>query len=135
MPGKSLATPFPCAYNAKGAPCAHFVAKQGTTCVTCRNRKYRAKDPVKYAWWTLKTNARRRGKEFLLTLEQFRAWPLLNRYMTSKGTGPDDLTIDRIKEEEGYHINNIQILRNVDNVIKKRRHEGFVEAKALMPDE
>jgi hypothetical protein len=78
----------------------------------------RQENPLKYAYQTLKDNAKRRGKEFSLTLEQFEKFAVKTAYMHRKGRGRFSYTIDRIDPDKGYTPDNIQVLTNSDNVRK-----------------
>ena len=78
----------------------------------------RLKNPEKYAYQTLKDNAKRRGKEFTLTLEQFCKFAIKTNYIAKKGRRKDSIHIDRIRENDGYTEDNIQALTNTQNVRK-----------------
>jgi hypothetical protein len=91
---------------------------KGKTCSTCRSRKARAKDPVKYSFISHRNNAKRRGKKWTITLEQFREFCGKVKYIGFTGRNAEGYTLDRIREEEDYHIWNIQVLKNADNVKK-----------------
>lgn len=82
------------------------------------NRRWRESHPLEYCYITLRDNARRRHKEFSLTLEQFREFCYKTKYIKKKGITRDCYTIDREKNEFGYHIWNIKILKNKDNAAK-----------------
>ena len=58
----------------------------------------------------LKNNAKRRGKEFLLTLEQFTDFATCYQINYGKKRTKDTWTIDRIDPDRGYSIDNIQPL-------------------------
>lgn len=89
-----------------------------THCGTCRSRKSRRKDPVKYAFQNIKNRAKQRGKSFSLTLEEFRKFCVKTKYIAGKGRSAESYTIDRIDNDKGYSIDNIQVLTKRDNVIK-----------------
>jgi hypothetical protein len=63
-----------------------------------------------YAYDALKHNAKRRGKPFDLTFEQFKKFCVKTNYMQGKGRTKDSYSIDRIKEHLGYIEGNIQVL-------------------------
>jgi hypothetical protein len=92
-------------------------AKNGL-CSTCRSRKCRAADPVRYAFNNIRNRAKQRGLAFTITLDQFRKFCIKTRFMAGKGRSADSYTIDRIYNGVGYHIDNIQVLRKGDNVRK-----------------
>jgi hypothetical protein len=96
-------------------------------CSTCRSRKSRGKDVVRYAFNVLRSNARRRRKECTITIQQFRKFCKKHNYIEEKGRHADGLTIDRIRQEEGYHIWNIQILKNKDNIKKHWAYTYFTK--------
>ncbi len=66
----------------------------------------------------LKNNARRRGKDFQLTFEQFLEFAVKSGYIAGKGIYKESLHIDRIDETKGYTVDNIQVLTNIENVRK-----------------
>lgn len=90
----------------------------GAMCSTCRSRKCRQADPVRYAYNNLKANAKRRGILFTITMEQFRLFCRKVKYVGFSGRSADSYTIDRIHGDIGYHIDNIQVLTNTDNIKK-----------------
>lgn len=73
-------------------------------------RKYKAEHPLEYTFNVLRTNAKRRGKSFELTKEEFAQFCEQTGYLSSKGTTKAKMHIDRIDATKGYSINNIQIL-------------------------
>lgn len=88
-------------------------------CCKCEKRKYRAKYPLKYWYNTLKINAKRRGKEFSLTIDQFSEFSMKTGYNELKGKTKDSLSVDRIRNEEGYHFDNIRAITLSENSKKK----------------
>lgn len=91
---------------------------QGKFCSTCRSRKAREADPVRYAYNNLKAHAKARGILFTIALDQFRAFCHRVKYIGFSGRKADSYTIDRIHNDVGYHLDNIQVLKNSDNVKK-----------------
>ncbi len=97
--------------------CNHKV--NGTRlCSTCRSKKCRENDPVKYAFTALKNNAKRRNILFTITLEQFREWCSKVIYIGHAGRASESYTIDRRHNDIGYHIDNIKVMKKGDNVKK-----------------
>lgn len=96
-------------------------AKRGTTCYSCKAAKYKERNPFRYAYNTLKQNAKRRKKFFDLTFEQFKSFAIKVDYIGRKGRKYTSLHIDRIDESRGYTANNIQALTNAQNGRKFRR--------------
>jgi hypothetical protein len=76
----------------------------------------------------MRGNAKRRGKEWSLTLEQFRQIVSQQDYLDNRGCTRHCLHLDRIDNTRGYHIDNIQIITCGENVAKgnKERRKGFV---------
>lgn len=78
-------------------------------------------DPEKYAWMVLRNNARRRGINFELSLDEFRMFCKKTDYIRKKGRKSESFAIDRINESDkniGYRIDNIRVITNGDNVRK-----------------
>lgn len=80
--------------------------------------EYRFENIVKYTYNNLKSNAKRRGKLFQISFEQFKNFVVEVDYIAKKGIYKKSLHIDRIDENLGYSIENIQVLTNSDNVKK-----------------
>lgn len=90
----------------------------GKLCATCRCRKSRVENPTRYAYNNLKNRASQRGVLFTITLEQFADWCTKVTYIGFAGRSSNSYTIDRIHNDIGYHIDNIQVLTKRDNIIK-----------------
>lgn len=92
-------------------------------CNTCKSRKQRAADPVKYSYYTLRTNTiRRKGKHFFaLTLEEFRRYCYETDYIAGKGRQRLSHTIDCIDPTMGYFIGNIQPMKKSANSKKGKK--------------
>ena len=99
--------------------CLNDAAPENTFCYKCILRKWRANNPVRTAYNTLRDNAKRRGKVFTLTFEYFEEFCRANNYVERRGNGSEDLTIDRIDPHRGYEPGNIQVLTRADNNRKK----------------
>lgn len=96
--------------------CKKKALKNRTICSACKQRKWREKHPIKAAYYDLKTNARRRGKEFNLTLEEFTKFCIDTGYDEKRGRFADCLSIDRKRPEEGYSLDNIRAITVSENV-------------------
>lgn len=90
-------------------------------CNKCRYARRIKDDPIRMSYWTLKGNATRRGKEFKLTLEEFKKFCIETNYINKKGISKNAYHIDRINEDKGYTIDNIQLLTNSENVTKYKK--------------
>jgi len=71
--------------------------------------------PIAYCYNSLKSNAKRRGKDFDLTLEEFRIFCEETGYIDNKGKRKDSATIDRKDASKGYSLGNLQILSLEEN--------------------
>jgi hypothetical protein len=71
-------------------------------------------------WLNLKNRAKQRPKEFTITLEEFRQWCMDNDFFPGRGD-----SVDRKKNEHGYHIWNIQKLPLIDNIRKYYDHDRY----------
>lgn len=104
--------------------CYNGIAPRGRSpyCSKCKIRKTRENNPLTSAYRIKKSSAKRKGIYFDLTLEQFKEFCDKYKYLELKGTGADDLTMDRIIPYKdapyGYTATNIQALTNAQNVKK-----------------
>lgn len=87
-------------------------------CHSCIKERQIAKDPILYAYRVLMNNAKRRGKEFTLTIEYFTKLVKENDYMRKRGTTAKSLQIDRMDETKGYTDDNVRCITLRQNVIK-----------------
>lgn len=99
--------------------------KGGLVCHSCNIRRYAIKNPVKYAFFVLRQNAKRRGKEFNITFEYFKNFVNQTHYMDYKGKTKTSFTIDRKDNSLGYISGNCQILTLSENASKGTKHEGI----------
>ena len=99
--------------------CTNEAALHRKICLTCKSKLYRERNPLKYWYDTLKMNARRRGKPFTLTLEQFSEFCKRTGYDELKGKTANSLSVDRIKDHLGYSIDNIQAITLSENAAKR----------------
>jgi hypothetical protein len=91
----------------------------GKYCSKCVKRKNREKYPLKYWYDTLKMNAKRRRKDFTLTLNEFEAFCKKTGYSELKGKTATSLSVDRRNDKLGYSADNIQAITLRDNTLKK----------------
>ena len=87
-------------------------------CNRCRNEYTKARDPQRHAYYRLKSNAKRRGKPFDLTLADFREFCEGTDYIKGKGRTARCYHVDRIDETKGYTRDNLQCITNSDNRAK-----------------
>jgi hypothetical protein len=93
-------------------------------CNTCRSRDCRLRDPVRYFLNNLRESARKRGIYFDLELEEFRAWAIKQnfRFYSGDSRAKTD-SVDRIENDKGYIIKNIQKLTVSQNAKKYNTHD------------
>lgn len=111
-----------CAYHCKSKPC---VKKRGL-CHKHYHIHRRIVDPVYDRYVNFRGNALRRCKDFTITLEQFRDWCQEKGYIIKRGYRGKNCTVDRIRNWEGYHIGNIQLITNMANIRKYHDHDKHV---------
>ena len=99
--------------------CRRRKAKGRTICHTCIHEKQKITNPFGYWYQVLKANAKRRGKVFTLTLEQFKKFAIDTDYLCGKGKSKHSLSIDREDNDKGYTEDNIRILTLSENSKKK----------------
>lgn len=71
---------------------------------------------------TLRSNSKRRGKEFTLSFEYFCDFCYRYKYVGKKGRTSDGYGIDRIDETKGYIPGNIAIKKNGNNTRKYKEY-------------
>jgi hypothetical protein len=104
--------------------CKRKKKKYSNECSTCISRNYRKLHPIKYSYQSFKDNAKRRGKEFLVTYEQYVEFGHKHRLFRPDGTRYTNMTIDRLDCTKGYYVENMQVLTLVENS-RKRYVEYF----------
>lgn len=97
-------------------------------CSKHRHRYRKYSDIVSYTFYLLKGNAKRRGKEFSITLDYFREWCKETGYIQKKGRNKMSMTIDRIDPNKGYVKGNLQMITNRDNVVKMHNQKDYSKA-------
>jgi len=112
-----------CAYACNNKP----VKKLGGLCYKHFWRKRRATDPVYIRYNAFKKNAIKRRIDFAITLEQFRKFCEDTGYILKPGKRGQNATVDRIRNWEGYNIDNIQLLTNKQNVSKYNNYDRYQE--------
>lgn len=86
------------------------VVKRSGFCSTCRSKKCREKNRMRYAYVTLRNNAKRRNIVFEISFEYFKRFCYRTKYIQNKGITHDSYSIDRIKNNLGYIERNIRCL-------------------------
>lgn len=123
--------------------CRNKRAKRRNFCYRCISRQNRERYGVQSTFYFLRGNAKRRGIDFDLTLEQFRVFCTNTEYLKLKGKKSGSMSIDRIDNRRGYEIDNIRLItlaensrkRAVDYKIELGAYPDYVDAKeAVKPD-
>jgi len=92
---------------------------KGKYCYKCRSRIDKERIPITYTFNALRNNARRRRKEFTLTIEEFTQFCQETGYMELKARHKTGMSIDRIDSSRGYSYDNIQIMNYSVNSSKQ----------------
>lgn len=103
--------------------CRNERAKDRTICDKCRMREYKKRHPIEYTYNAFRTNAKRRGKEFKVTLEEFKQFCRETNYLELKGKYKYDYSIHREINEKGYLLENMGIKTVSENVKIQREEE------------
>ena len=107
-------------------------ADHGNYCYCCLNRRYRANNRMKAAYFTLRDNSKRRNKVFEISFEYFAKFCKQTDYLNKKGRFKHSYHIDRVNEEKGYIEGNLQLLLNPDNVKKYVKYrQTLINGKKL----
>lgn len=101
--------------------CRNAHARDRKHCHKCSKRRWRENNPLKASYCNLKTNAKRRGKQFDLTFEEFKE---IARQAEFKDRGIKRMSyhLDRIDETKGYTKDNLQLLPNYLNIKKYKNY-------------
>lgn len=101
--------------------------RKNSTCQYCATKRYRQKHPIRAVYTSLRNNAKRRGKEFNLTLEQFEAFAVKTKLLYKRGRSKDSHTVERIDPTRGYVIDNIAML-----TLSENSRKGVIEDKKIL---
>ncbi len=95
--------------------CGKSSAAKDYLCHKHRKRLQKETNPLVYCYGYLKQNAKRRGKSFELSIEEFKQFCEETGYLELKGKAGNSASIDRIDPSRGYSLDNIQVLSLADN--------------------
>ena len=90
--------------------CTRHKAPRGSLCTKHEHESRKEKNPYRYWYGVLRRNAKRRGKEFTISLEYFIKFCIDTNYISTKGKKSGSMTIDRKIDNLGYIEGNIQIM-------------------------
>ncbi len=96
----------------------------------------RLRNPIKTTFVEKRSNAKRRGVAWTLTLEQYTEVVMQQEYMDNRGHERHCLHLDRIDHTRGYEVSNLQIITCAENVAKgnKERRKGYVHIPEVGDD-
>lgn len=112
------------------ASCRREAQEGRSVCRRCRYAAEKARDPLRHSFLSHRRNARRRGIPWELTLEQFSEFAVRVDLLKRAGVSAHSYHIDRIREWEGYTVDNIQALTNSENATKSNAYRKLVKALA-----
>ena len=97
-------------------------------CATHAKELSRFRNPIGSTFVEKKSDAKRRGVSWSLTLEEYTKIVMQQNYMDNRGCERHCLHLDRKDSTKGYEVGNLQIITCVENVIKgnKERRKGYV---------
>lgn len=113
--------------------CANARRASRTRCSSCASRRYRAANPLKATFNTLRFNARRRGKPFTLSFMEFLFFVNQTEYLRLKGRSALSLSIDRSDNDRGYTFDNIRAITVSENASKSDRQYYALVHKGIIP--
>ncbi len=108
---------------------------QNLYCCNCIAHRWKMRDPFAYHHNALRNNAKRRGKEFTITVDQYREFAIREGLFSPTGTKYPNRSIDRIDQNRGYHLDNIQVLTLSENVRKKYTDYWAAKYDQISPEE
>lgn len=101
------------------AHCKNNSHRKDRFCCKHRREYQKLNNPLRYWFDVLRQNAKRRKKDFTLTIEEFKIFCDNTGYLELKGKNAGGYTIDRRKDSIGYTFENIFVLTNSQNSRKR----------------
>lgn len=90
-------------------------------------RAWRYKNKAHAAYENLKRSAKRRGKDFKISLDEWKKFCIATGYHKEKGRSAAAMSIDRIDVTKGYSIENIRVI-----TVSENSRKGATEDKAAL---
>ena len=110
--------------------CRNSARKSKKVCHKCTKRKWRKKYPLKACYQNLKCNAKRRGKAFSLTYEEFLLVIDGTGYIDGHGRYAKNYSIDRADNNKGYSYDNARVVTVSENSTKYTSSVDFTRDEA-----
>lgn len=85
-------------------------SKTGGICSGCKMRLWRKNNPISNAYSRLRQAAKRRGKDFNLTLSEFEDWCFRVNYLQKQEQSPHRVYIRRINLNLGFQEGNLKLV-------------------------
>jgi len=90
-------------------------SEKSPICSRHRARRWKERYPLRYSFNKLRNRARERGHEFLLTFKHYEKFALESGYAEGKGKTAESFSINRIDENRGYSVDNIECITLSEN--------------------
>ena len=98
--------------------CRNKALKWRTLCCTCKNKRWKKNNYLRYCYDYLMANARRRNKIFTLTFDDFVQFCIETNYDKLKGKTSLSMSIDCKIQRLGYTKTNIRAITLSENSSK-----------------
>jgi len=106
--------------------CTKKAPKGRHMCYACARRDWAERNPEHYLFCNLRGNARRRGKEFGISLDEFKEFLEKENYLRRKrGRTKTSVSIDRPDNTRGYFADNMGTLTLKANAEKMHYVDYF----------
>ncbi|MFD1469883.1 hypothetical protein ACFQ48_16765 [Hymenobacter caeli] len=104
--------------------CGSPAGKKKALCSKHHHQALKARDIISYIYSARKQRAKARGKEWTITLANFRDWCQFTGYHREKGRTAASASIDRKDGRHGYHVWNIRSIPYGANSAKGSQNNG-----------
>jgi len=99
----------------------------GRLCSCHYQRMWRALNPLKAGYASLRDHAVERGISFTLTYEEFERHAIQTSYIEGKGRFAYCLSFDRKNPARGYHDWNVEVVTKSENSARRAREKHYPE--------
>lgn len=102
----------------KHPKCKNNAAPNRNECNSCKHRTWKDKNRLVFMWYMLKKSAKKRGYDFDLPKEWFVNFAISTGLAVNSGRLAHCFTVDRIRNDVGYIVGNLQVLTKSQNSTK-----------------